>query len=212
MSKLTKISCYFGAVMLIFWDVCAIWDCLALDGIYAVESIINNMIPCGLLLGILAIYTAYNEIGKKALSVTTLIIFAIVAFIRFITVILYVLERIYVTNLPPLILADYLDFGKFVAFGILAVAVVFLMLYLTKGKYYKTSLSLCGTAISILFVAWMFNVYTLVSEAVNVSSGFFEVFIAFFKENLAKDVLVIFAYLAIFGALTAIIKNKEKAK
>ena len=211
MSKITKFSGIIGALALVVLDIYIIINAFSLSGIDIFESIINNILPCGLLLGSLAFYTIYNGIGKKALSVTTLIIFAIVAFIRFITVILYVLERIYATYLPPMVLADYLDFGKFVAVGILAVAVVFLMLYLTKGKFSKTALTLCGTASAILCIVLLFNIYSLVTEAVSLSSGILEVAVSFFNDGLAQDVIFILAYLSVFWVITIIVKNKEKA-
>lgn len=211
MSKITKFSGIIGALALVVLDIYIIINAFSLSGIDVFESIINNILPCGLLLGSLALYTIYNGIGKKALSVTTLIIFAIVAFIRFITVILYVLERIYATYLPPMVLADYLDFGKFVAVGILAVAVVFLMLYLTKGKFSKTALTLCGTASAILCIVFLFNIYSLVTEAVSLSSGILEVAVSFFNDGLAQDVIFILAYLSVFWVITTIVKNKEKA-
>lgn len=211
MSKLTKILGIVGAIILIFLDVREIWNCFTLNGVEVFNNIINNSLPCGLLLGGLTLYTIYNECPQKAFSVTTLIFFAITAFIRIATLVLYVLERIYASYAIGMVATDYLDFAEFFAFGLLAFAVIFLMVYLLKGKFEKTSLALCGISLVILCVVWVINIYSLIAEAVSVSSGVFEVIIAFFQGGLAVDIGIVLSYLAVFWILTIIIKNKEKA-
>ena len=211
MTKLIKILGIIGALTLVFFDVSGICSSFALSGVEAFNNIINNMLPCGLLLGILTIYTIYNNGHKKAFSITTLIFYSIAAFIRTATLVLYILERIYASYAAPMIATDYLDLVEFSAFGLLAFAVIFLMIYLIKGKFEKAALSLCGVALALLCVVFAINIYSLITEAISISSGIFEVAIEFLNGGLAKDIVIILAYLAVFWVLTTIMKNKEKA-
>ncbi len=211
MSKLTKISGITGSLILIFLDLWVIFNSFTLSGILAFSNIVINMIPCGLLLGALTLYVIYNSSPKKVLSVTTLVVFSITAVIKMLTLVLYALERIYATYLSPMSANDYLDLAEFSAYGLLSAAVVFLMIYLIKGKLEKTSLALAGISAFVLCVIWVINIYSLITDAVNLSSGIFEVVISFFKGGLAKDIVIILAYLSVFWVLASIIKNKEKA-
>lgn len=211
MSKLTKILGIVGAIMLIFLDIKELWNCFTLSGVGIFNNIVNNTLPCGLLLGVLTLYAVRNESHKKSLSIATLVFFIIAAFIRILTLVLYILERIYANYLAPMSASDYLDLAKFSAFGLLAFAVIFLMIYTLKGKFEKTALALGGVSLISLCVVWVINIYSLITEAINFSSGIFESVIAFFKGGLAIDIAVILAYLAVFWILTTIMKNKEKA-
>lgn len=211
MSKLTKIVGVLGAVALIFLDVREIWNCFTLNFVEVLSNVVNNSLPCGLLLGGLTLYAIHNEGSKKSLSITTLVFFAITAFFRVATLVLYILESIFGKYKSEMVANDYLDLVEFFAFGLLAFATIFLMIYLIKGKFEKTSLTLCGFSIVLLFGAWIIKIYTLVSEAINLSSGFFEVLIAFVNGGLLWDLVVVLAYLSVFWNLTAIMKIKEKA-
>ena len=211
MSKLTKILGVVGAILLIFLDIREIWNCFTLNGVDIFNNIINNSLPCGLLLGVFTLYAIHNESPQKALSITTLVFFVIAAFFRTLTLVLYILERIYASYAVGMIATDYLDFAEFFAFGLLAFAVIFLMIYLLKNKFEKTSLALCGIALVVLCIVWVINIYSLINEGVNISSGISEVIIAFLEGGLAADIVIILAYLAVFWILTTIMKNKEKA-
>lgn len=212
MSKLTKISGIIGAIILIILDAWVIFNSFSLSGIEILNTfIIKNMIPCGLLLGWLTLDTIRNNTRKKSLCIVTMVLFVITAIIRALTLVLYILERIYANYLSSMTTTDYLDLIQFAAYGILAVAAVFLMIYLLKGKFEKTSLALCGTAALSLCVIWIINIYTLITEAIDISSGVFEAAVTFFKDGLAQDIIFILGYLFVFWVLTRIIKSKEKA-
>lgn len=211
MSKLTKIVGIVSAVALIFLDLREIWNCFTLNGIGAFSNIINHSIPCGLILGALTLYTIHNETPKKSLSITTLVLFSVTAFVRVATLVLYILERIYAPYSSAMVATDYLDLIEFFAFGILAFAVIFLMYYLIKGKFEKTSLALCGVALILLFTVWIFGICSLISEAISISSGLFEVITVFFKGGFLWEIVAILAYLSVFWNLTIIMKNKVKA-
>lgn len=211
MSKLTKIAGIAGSLILIFLDLWVILNSFTLSGILAFSNIVINMIPCGLLLGALTLYIIHSKTFKKTFSVAVMVVFSIAAVIKTLTLVLYTLERMYATYLLPMNATDYLDLAEFSAYGLLSVAVVFLMIYLIKGKLEKTSLALAGISAFVLCAIWVINIYTLITDAVNLSSGIFEVVISFFKGGLAKDIVIILAYLSVFWVLTSIIKNKEKA-
>ena len=211
MSKLTKIAGIAGSLILIFLDLWVILNSFTLSGILAFSNIVINMIPCGLLLGALTLYIIHSKTFKKTFSVAVMVVFSIAAVIKTLTLVLYTLERMYATYLSPMNATDYLDLAEFSAYGLLSVAVVFLMIYLIKGKLEKASLALAGISAFVLCAIWVINIYTLITDAVNLSSGIFEVVISFFKGGLAKDIVIILAYLSVFWVLTSIIKNKEKA-
>ena len=98
---------------------------------------------------------------------------------------------------------------KYSAFTLLAVGVLFLMKYLTKGKFEKTTLVLGGFSCAALFVAWGIDIYNLVSSVVDLSYGFIEIFMEVYNSGLFREVFLVLAYVIVFWIINEINKEKE---
>lgn len=211
MTRLMKISGTLASVVLIFLDAIALINSLSLSGMIVFDSFVNNSISCGLFLGACSLCVIYNKAAKKGLTITSLVLFSAAVLIRILAIVLLILERIYATYLAPMTSAQYLELAEYSAFALLAVAVIFLMIFLLKGKLQKTTLALGSTSLIALCAVWVINIYNLITEAVNLSSGVISTLYQFLNGGLAKDIIVVLAYAAVFWALTDINKVKGNA-
>ena len=211
MTKLTKISGISAAFILIALDVLAIINSFALGGASVFNNFINYSIPCGLLLGCVLLAAIYEKPYKKSLSITTMVFFSILLLIRTLAIVLRILELIYATNIVTVWYTQYMELAQYSAFTVLALAVIFLLIYLTKGKLEKTALFLGGFSCLGLLGVWAVHLYTLITGATQLSISFLQFLIELYNSGFFRDMLVALAYIIAFWTINEINKEKEKA-
>ena len=209
MTKLVKFSGISAALILIILDITALVTSFTLGGINVFNTVVNNSIPCGLLLGCTVLSAIFEKYSKKVLSTITSILFSIALCIRVLAIGLYIWMIFFSHYLAPMTYTEYMDLAKYSAFTLLAVGVLFLMKYLTKGKFEKTTLVLGGVSCTALFVAWGIGIYNLVSSVVDLSYGFIEIFMEVYNSGLFREVFLVLAYVIVFWIINEINKEKE---
>ncbi len=209
MTKLMKITGISAALILIVLDIFALSTSFALGGMNVFNTIINNSIPCGLLLGCTVLSAIFEKYSKKTLSIITVVLFSIFLFIRVLAIALHVWEIFFSPYLAPMTYTEYMDLAKYSAFTLLAVAVLFLMKYLNKGKFEKTTLVLGGVSCSALFIAWGIDMYNVLSSALELSYGLLESFMEIYNSGLLIEAFSVLAYIIVFWIINEINKDKE---
>ncbi len=210
MTKTTKISGISVAILLIALDFFVIANSLTLSVGNIINNFINYSLPCGTLLGITLLVAIFEKPSKKALSITTLVLFSVSFAIRVLAIVLYVLEPIFANYLVVAGFNEYMELAKYAAFTLLALGVIFLMIYLRKGKFEKTALTLGGVSCVALLIVWGIYTYYLISSSVEYSAGLFEIFLEFYNGELLRDAVVVISYITSFWVINEINKEKEK--
>lgn len=209
MTKITKISGISAAIILIALDIFAIVNSLTLNFANMVNNFINYSLLCGAFLGITLLAAIFEKPYKKSLSIITLVLFSVSFAVRLLAIILYVLELIFASYMTNVGFNEYIELAKYSAFALLALGVIFLMIYLTKGKFEKTALTLGGASCVAMFAVWGINTYFLVTSAVEYSVGIFKAFLEFYSSDLLRDCLTVLAYIMTFWIINEINKEKE---
>jgi len=180
MSKLTKNIGLCGASILIVFDVLYIWDCFSLKSTSILNHLLNNMVPCGLVLGIFAFWVLLEKPNKKIFGIASVIVFGIFAVLRFIAGIFFVYHKIKIDSaiysFDELLKFHGLDFIKFVAFVPMLVSAAFLVIYVLSDKMKKPTQIVGSIAIIALACVWLYSVYQLVSFGMDNSHNIVQIY------------------------------------
>lgn len=211
MSKLTKIFGFIGAFFLIGFDVFAIYRCfgLGLTNAMLFNQILYNMLPCGLILGLLTIFVLLNKSAKKIFNIFAIVFFGIATLTRIFATAMYILYFAKSIDFSTVTVVFYLDFIEFIAYIPLCISVIFLAIYLMKGKFLKTTQILGGISfITLLITRIIYIVHFLNLEMFN-GLSFFAVVSELFAYNLFWNIFIVAAYALVFGSLTGVMEKKE---
>ena len=214
MSKLSKNIGFCGASILVAFDVFWIFGCFKLRGAELFNQIFDNMIPCGLLLGIFAFCALCEKPIAIKLGIGSTVIFGLSAISRFISVVFYSSDLMSFMNetnssLKEIISYYGLDFFKFFAFIPLIISAIFLVVHVVKDKVKKTTQVLGGISIIALIGVWAIKLYELVSTGMSSQLSMVEIYLNVFKAGLIWDILLVAGYAFVIGSLTGAMDKKE---
>ena len=209
MSKLTKIFGFIGAFFLIAFDIFMIYGCFGLTNAELFNQILYNMLPCGLIFGVLTILVLLNKPAKKIFNIFAVIFFGIATLLRVFATMMYILYFAKSIDFSILTIDFYLDFIEFIAYIPLCISVIFLVIYLMKGKFLKTTQILGGISFVVLLVTRIIYIVNFVNLEMFNQLGFFAILSELFAYGLFWNIFSVAAYALAFGALTGVMEKKE---
>ena len=210
MSKLTKNFGLTGAAILGVFDAIIILGCFNLSGMTLFNEIVNNSLPCGLLLSLLTICTLLDKAPKKIIGIITTIFCGIFIFLRLVATGFYIYELASIAKLfqTSVTMDNILSTTEYFAFVPLFVACIFLVVYLLKGKLKKATQILSGVSIITMIVIWIVCVFNIVSSGFAESVGFIQIFINLYNAGFIWKLFIIAGYTMIIASLTGSMEKK----
>ncbi len=209
MSKLSRNIGLFGAFILLFLDVLAIYGCFGLKGADLFNQVIETMLPCGLVTSIFAFSVLFEKTFKKAIGIIAGIVLSIAAIARLIVGVLFI-DQISSENLISFSSEEtLLNCVEVFAFVPLVISVSLLVIYVLKGKMKKSAQIVGGIPVIALLCVWAVRIYQLVSESMSEGIGFVEIYLDIFEMGLVWDILLIGGYAFVLSSLTGALEKKE---
>ncbi len=215
MSKLSKNTGLCGASILIALDLWVLFGCFKLRGIGLFNEVLDNMIPCGLLLGIFAFCALFEKPVAIKLGYASVVVFCIAAILRFVSGIIYLLDIIKFMDqtgesIESLLKSEGIAILEFFAFVPLVISAILLVFHVLKNKMKKATQIVGGISILALVIAWCTKVYDLVSFGMAEAQSFTEIYFNIFKAGLVWDILIFVGYALILGSLTGALESKKE--
>ena len=210
MSKATKTVGVVGAIILGILDILMIFKSFSLSGMDLFNQVVNNSLPCGLLLGILTLCVLQEKSSKKAIGILASIFFGIFIFLRLVGTSFYIAELANTVKLfeTPITADIVLSVVEYFAFVPLFVSGIFLVVYILKGKFKKTVQILGGISIIALLIVWVICMFQLVSSAVSEGVGFVQIMVSVYNSGLLWKLFIIAGYTSVFASLTGAMEKK----
>lgn len=210
MSKLTKSVGLSGAIILGFLDVLMILNSFSLNGMNLFNQIVNNSLPVGLLLGILAICVLQDKSLKKAIGIITSIFFGIFIFLRLVATVFYIFELVNIVKVfeTPITMDVILSVVEYFAFVPLFISGIFLVVYILKGKMKKVVQVLSGISIIAMIVVWGICMFQIVSSCMAEGVGFIQILVNVYNSGLIWKLFVTGGYALVFASLTGAMEKK----
>lgn len=211
MNKIMKILAVLAAVLLIFWDVFTLSDLTAVEtGAEGFGIWMRAMLPCGLLFGVTALLHQFEKPIKKPLAVITAVFFGGMAIMWLLALVVQLQEIIAGTAATDW--SELLLIAEFIAYLLLAVAAVFLMVYIIGGRLRRTALTLFSVSAGLLLIDWIILLYQQISDMMFAGAGFLEIVLAVFTTDFIWSVTSLIAYTVCFGWITRVLADAAEAK
>ncbi len=209
MNRLTKILAIISSFVLIFWDLSTLGSIMSLDdGAQIFESVMNSMLPCGMLFGITALLNIFDKSGKKIFAVITSVLFGFMAFVR---IFAFGLQMFFISKgQGAKDFDEILLLIEFCGYILLVVSAVFLMVYIIKGTLKRTTLTLFSVSAVILIVIWIIIQWQSVSQMIFEDKGFVEILLAIFTGDFICSLTTLVAYTLSFGYVTKVFEGKKQ--
>ncbi len=154
MNKFLKILTVVSAALLIGFDIFTIYKAFGYDNAGdRVNLILENMVPCGIVLGTVTFLNISNSPAKKYFNTFSAVVFSLMFFIRITGIIAQI---IYIATGRGIIdINEYLFITMFTGLSALTVAAVFLAIYLNKNKFKNTTKGIIIAADIIIYVSFV---------------------------------------------------------
>ena len=211
MNKIMKILAVLAAVLLIIWDVFTLSDLAAAESAATGFGIwMRAMLPCGVLFGITMLLHQFQKSAKKPLAIITAVFFGGMALIRILALVVQFMEIAACTAATDA--GEILLIVEFYGYVLLAVAAIFLMIFIVGGGLRRTTLTLFAISAGILLVGWIIVVYQQISEMMFAGAGFLEIVFAICSADFIWSVTSLIAYTLCFGWSTGVLSEPTKPK
>ncbi len=200
MRNWTRIGMYISAGLLILLDLFTLFNLQTTSGGAVFNQVMNAMAPCGLLLGVTVLLWLSDKGPKNALRLFTAIFFGLTALLRLFA---FGFQMVLISRGGQATdKAEILNIIAFLAYAVLAVAVVFLMVYLKDNKCRKTTLVLFGCAVVILVAVWGMTFVDAISELVFLDTPILTLLLTICSADYLQPLVVIGVYSVIFFGTT----------
>lgn len=211
MNRLTKILAIISSCILIFWDLSTLGGLLSVDGGAQIfSSVMNSMLPCGLLFGITALMHLFDKSGKKVLAAITAVVFGLTALIRMFA---FGLQIFFISKgQGAKDFDEILLLIEFCGYILLAVASALLMIYIIKGAMRRTSLVLFGVSAVAILVIWVVIQWQSVSQMMFEDKSLAEILLTVFTGDFICSLTTLVSYTLSFACITKVFEDASKSR